>query len=994
MKKRIGITLSAIIFIFLGFGSICSAATIFTDNFNSYSTGNISGKSDWTGSSGFTTIQESVVFEGTKAFKISNPFPGTFNIQKSGILTNDGRMTVYVQGHIGGSTRPNFEIQLKEGNIVRLSVKAHTDFGFSYYNADIGGYSSFGPSMASDTWYAVQIEWRSQDHKARYRINSESFSDWHEGLTSWLSGLDTVNISLADGVGFIDTIQENFFTNKTPVLIVPGVTGTELRKGEELLWADIPRMAKDITDNFMDPLSFSENSISSDSEVSISNVISSKNFSGVTIFDYIESLTGEFKSQGYVENENLFTFPYDWRYGVSGQLEDGKTVPDLLSQKIQDIIQQTGSDKVDVVAHSLGGLIVKKYIIDYSADHHIGKAVFIGVPNTGAPKAIKMLLEGDSLGMFFLSQSEMKKIAENLPVSYDLLPTQQYYNAKGSFVETIDYGNIFDLSSTFPEVKIKDLNYQEFKNYLTSDHKLNIGALTGAETLHNQNFDDFDIRTAGVDVYAINGCKAGTINKITETTSTNIFGQKLTNYKALKMGRGDDTVPLESATNLPIDQDKKYYALAASHSKMLSQDGIRQQIVNILSGGNLVVKDSLVTQDIDKCNLNGKAISIFSPIDISVQDQYGNRLGLSEDGSIFNEIPNASFDILGEHKFVYLPEDNGQIYTINIKGTDTGTFTIKIQDIFDNQVGKTEAFINMLVTKDLTGQINLGDAGASPSLIMRQSLEDVPVTFLPSAIISPTESEDVMLPVSEAVITGTAGQANIYRSDVVVDIKALDQVMVGKENQSSGVLSITYAMDDLAEQKVSANAASFTVSNEGNHTITFFSTDKAGNNEPKKVIYFTIDKTAPEVIIAFNQNIKDLSFSGTDNISDSSSLVIVKQDDVVKITDQAGNITKVTFLRESNKIETVVQIKSIHYNRVLSDANKNHMIFSWSYGRDGKLDKLSQDIKSGSYHILAVYDDGRTKISGMDSLGKILKTFNGLKIVNISTQQGNLTWSY
>ena len=42
---------------------------------------------------------------------------------------------------------------------------------------------------------------------------------------------------------------------------------------------------------------------------------------------------------------------------------------------------------MDIVAHSMGGLLVKKDVAEHLTDHHINKAVFVGVPNIGAPKA-------------------------------------------------------------------------------------------------------------------------------------------------------------------------------------------------------------------------------------------------------------------------------------------------------------------------------------------------------------------------------------------------------------------------------------------------------------------------------------------------------------------------------------------------------------------------------------------------------------------------------
>ncbi len=87
---------------------------------------------------------------------------------------------------------------------------------------------------------------------------------------------------------------------------------------------------------------------------------------------------------GLFKKKTCLRFPYDWRLGVSQNVDN-------LKNKINQIVAQTGSEKVDVVAHSTGGLIVKKYVIDNN-DHKIGKAVFLGVPNLGAPQGSKSLI--------------------------------------------------------------------------------------------------------------------------------------------------------------------------------------------------------------------------------------------------------------------------------------------------------------------------------------------------------------------------------------------------------------------------------------------------------------------------------------------------------------------------------------------------------------------------------------------------------------------------
>jgi hypothetical protein len=584
---------------------------------------------------------------------------GTTTVQHSIILPMDSRIGVYYEG---GS--------------------------LSIHNSSITG----GPSASSVITY--------------YYVTSsvDATNNWWgdpSGPNHYVLNPSGTGIGVGDHVDFTPWLTSDPFATSTPlvhtpVLIIPGVLGTEIFKGPEELWMDFNRTISDIGDQFMDPLQFDNSLLPIDTSLSLGNVIDKVTIGSFT-FDYSSGLINEFKSQGYTEGsssvDNLFLFPYDWRHGVD------ENIVNLLKQKIQEIRSQTGSDKIDIIAHSTGGLLVKKYVTGHPTDNHIEKAVFVGVPNTGAPKAIKVLLEGDGFDNPFLSDNEMKKIAKNLPVVYDLSPSQQYYDQKGSFVKIINQG-LLSLTS-------QDLNFSQTKDYLANDHGLNSQAISNAGSLHNLTFDNYDLRTAGVDLYSIVGCKTGTIGKVIEKRAQNILGGTSISY-ALEETPGDGTVPLESATNLPVNSSNKYYALKADHGQMMTQYGIRQEIVNIISGSNLSVDSGTVTQDISKCKLNGKAISVFSPLSLNIVDQNGNRSGLDAAGNIFNDIPNADFEVMGDHKFVYLPTDDGQTYSISLNGTGVGAFTLQDSDVTDNQITNTETFADIPVTTSLKGGLDLG----------------------------------------------------------------------------------------------------------------------------------------------------------------------------------------------------------------------------------------------------------------------------------------------
>ncbi len=956
MKNKATILFGIIFFSgILSWGFWASAATIFTDDFNGYNAGNLNGQGGWSATSAYL-VGSNPVKEGAKALR-SSLFDNFAPAVKSGASLNDGQITMYV--HRFDANQPGiFYFILREGDFPKIEIRGNygAQGKFQYVDGFTGSYLNFGPSFGYDDWYAIQIQWRSSDHSARYNINGGSWTGWAPALAPWVSGLNTVELDGANAMAW-DAIQENLigFVPKNPVLIVPGLMGTEMKNGDELLWANIPRMLIDSSDSFMDSLAFNPSLTPLNSNLQLTEIIRQK-----PLTDYTNGLIGEFKNQGYIEGQTLFTFPYDWRYGVSAKNADGKTNSDLLAQKIQDIMAQTGSDKVDVVAHSMGGLIVKKYVMDHSIASHIGKAVFVGVPELGSVKTIKALLLGDNFDISFagfgLSEAEIKKIAANMPAAYDLLPSQQYYDAKGSFVKVVQKG---DFTATQ-----KELNYQDFQNYMGVDHAFNQQALVNADALHSADFDNFDMRPAGIDVYAINGCKIATLDNIVESRHNTTLGSFISSYDLIKFNDGDNTVPIESSASLPVNSDHAFYSLKTKHSDLLSATGSRQEIVNLISGSNLAVGDG-ITKDSSKCGLNGKVISKHSPVNIVASDGNNNQSGVAADGTIVNNIPGAEYEAFGDQGYLYLPTDDGQTYNISMDGMGTGTYTIKTDDIQNNDVVKTQVFSNLPVTADLTGTINLN--GSQDTLTVNQQ------TILPSSVIVGGGGEDVLAPVSVATASANGTKVTMNATDA-----------------DSGVLNIWYKLDGGVYQKADGALVNILVAGEGAHIVTYFATDKAGNNEQEQVLKFTIDTTAPEAVIEFDVTKKDLKFS-----SPEAGIVITDKDDVVTLTDQAGNVTEIKLKDRDRKKSMAAEIKSLTYNGVAADITKNSMQYSWSYDKTGIMKKLSQHVKSRKEYIIdADFDGKNTKVAGKDFPGKISQTFSGLKIIKVITNKGDFNWSY
>ncbi len=787
--------------------------------------------------------------------------------------------------------------------------------------------------------------------------------------------------------------------SKTPILIIPGVTGSDLLLGNETIWLNLDRMAGDFGDDFMDVLSFKADLSSDNQSIKVGGVIRGRKI----IFDYTLGLLTTLTAQGYTEGTDLFTFPYDWRYGVSGKEPDGTTNIDHLKGQIEYILNQTeagrNAGKVNVIAHSTGGLLVKKYVMDNPTSHHIDKAVFVGVPNTGAPKAIKVLTVGDGFKIPWLADGEMKKLSKNLPVVYDLAPSQTYFDKKGSFYHITHSSFFHPLNDTNQE-----LNFEDSWAHLNALGLINTTALDNAQQIHSSEFDNYDLRTAGVDIYNLVGCKEGSIVQINEEQHEDILKRNIINYKKPIYAPGDGTVPLESATNVPVDQGKKYYALNADHSSMMSQDGIKEQITNILTGSSLPV-GSVITQDIAQCKLNGKAYAIYSPINFQVTDNQGNSLGIAEDGSTYNSIPNASLDVFGDHKFMYLPEEGD--FNIQLKGTATGTFTFISQDINDSQSAEARVFSNLPVTTKLVATVQEQPGGNTNLLLDTNGDGSVDKAVTPSAILNAEQAQDVLAPVSTSTLTGLMGEPGFYRSSVKLTLFAEDSQDQNNPEAASGVLGISYSLNGQATTTTTTYPTSLTVTAEGLHTLTFFATDKAGNNEEPKTLEFVIDATAPELIMQFSPKDQDLVFTATDTLATVlTSTPTTKQlkykhpkisdkNDTIPATDSAGNVTVLTFQGKDRKRNLSADIKSLTYNGIAANLSKAQLHFDWLFDKKGNVLLLTQQVKSNKdFDILGFYALGKTTLVGKDQTGKIKKTLSGLILLKVSTQKGDLVWGY
>lgn len=157
----------------------------------------------------------------------------------------------------------------------------------------------------------------------------------------------------------------------------------------------------------------------------------------VKIYD---PLIDAFEDQGLVQNQDFWVWNYDWRLSVSD-----------IGQKLGQFIDTNvgSSEKIDLVGHSLGGLVAREWAVDHQTDARRGDVISLGSPYLGSVKAYDAWAGGK-----FGKDTELGNVAMNLlltlkepnpllrkdhirsgfPVFGDILPVWNFLYKNGSLL--------------------------------------------------------------------------------------------------------------------------------------------------------------------------------------------------------------------------------------------------------------------------------------------------------------------------------------------------------------------------------------------------------------------------------------------------------------------------------------------------------------------------------------------------------------------------------
>lgn len=352
-----------------------------------------------------------------------------------------------------------------------------------------------------------------------------------------------------------------------------------------------------------------------------------------------DSLVSSLTGAGYVKGRTLFTFPYEWR-------QDNQISAIQLAQKVADVRRICDCGQVDIIAHSMGGLVARSYIQSPSYRSDVATLYQLGTPNRGSLMAYPAW-EAAEFGQQGWQGRLMRAIFEIEAWHRGRRPLVEYIRESvisvGQLLPTTDYlqGRRYPVGYP-PNPYLDELN-----------HPVGVTRLLGRTAL----------RVIG------SGAHSTPASYEVERPSGGLnwpHGQ----VRRTEMAPGDGTVSLSSLETLK----PTILRAAGDHGRMVEEAVVLARLQEDLTGRYLPLASDIAAR-------LGRYLMVYvkSPVRIEVRDQNGNVLS-DQANTIRGSYYTGS---QSEAQFALLPEPAG-IYSIKVIGTGEGGYSVGVRMVEEN----------------------------------------------------------------------------------------------------------------------------------------------------------------------------------------------------------------------------------------------------------------------------------------------------------------------
>ncbi|MCU0492799.1 MAG: alpha/beta fold hydrolase [Chloroflexaceae bacterium] len=468
-----------------------------------------------------------------------------------------------------------------------------------------------------------------------------------------------------------------------PLIFVPGGTGSRLvnNKGEQ--WPSMQRLFDSNDDAFLNVLRLAPdgNAPFAPSDPDYTSVrvgdilrLDTVSFLGATnTIDTYQTTITTLTQAGYVEGRNLFVFAYDWRKDITGQAN-------LLLREIDRVRVRTGASKVNILAHSMGGMLTRTVLSNSNSHGKINRVITLGTPVLGATKALGMLQYQAPCfvekpwftgGGCATNEATFQNVLTNMPGAYQLLPSPLFDQAVGSALY-ID-------RDTNGDGKVEGFqSYDYWAGIVRSSRNANL--VTQAKDYHAAN-DVLRPVDPAVEIIRVVGTGLNTPQYIRERCGNILCSDVIYNVEWDAKG-GDGTVPLHSAdlhnplTGVDLrGSGRNFYASGVEHGALARDATVLQLAIAFFAGRQVIIVDPPNQQtgpdvfvSATPTALAGLELKVSGAAATLITDQQGRHFGaprLLEKEFIENDIPGANYLRFGDSQSFFFNQPG--VFTTRVK---------------------------------------------------------------------------------------------------------------------------------------------------------------------------------------------------------------------------------------------------------------------------------------------------------------------------------------
>jgi len=538
------------------------------------------------------------------------------------------------------------------------------------------------------------------------------------------------------------------------------------------------------------------------------------NFAGQGYPDVVNFFT----SMGYTLDKDFFVYPYDWR-------SDARAAASGLNDLVGAV---AGSGQVDIIAHSMGTMVLRQFLLTGSNTSKVQRAVLLAPPNLGTPKGALAAIAGVDMTQvwaFGLPQSVVKYIFETLPGGLDQAPSSGYYDVYHGQdsqhpVPYIDFTTTPNKQG-YSDLRQAELNSGVYQSAITSAETFHASDLTWPAQLSSQN----------ISVFVGSGqCTPAQIQKKSHPSGPfNWFGSQV-DYFDFGEANGDGTVTIDSASMANGLAGGgglmgHIYYRHADHGQMGDKPSISKngkQVPILTDALKVVLGDSTVDHGSPTPQPGGgifgigscRTVSVHSPMEVLVTDSAGARVGGVNPGDAFMEAPNSDFWRYGDMKVATV--DPSTAFTAQVHGTGNGDSMIKIRSWSPTGLLDETDFTHVPTTPNTTGSFSFDGTSVSP-LTLDVNGDGKNIVTIQPTVLTGAALNDVTPPsvsinspgAGQAVVgtfpvgwTASDSQSGVSSSGATIDFGQPDQIKLtqpGSVRVSVGSHTLDLGAEDRVE---------------------------------------------------------------------------------------------------------------------------------------------------------------------------------------------------